>query len=111
MTEKADEFLAHFGIKGMKWGVRRGNKSPRPVSADHSVSRQLKKKRLDEMSNAELQQLVTRMNLEQQYSKLNLSPKSDTQKFVENLAKQQLSSFVSKQGPMLIEKALKAYAG
>jgi hypothetical protein len=46
---KAEEFLEHFGIKGMKWGVRRA--TPSASSQDHITSRETKKKRLDEMSN------------------------------------------------------------
>jgi hypothetical protein len=51
------------------------------------------------------------MNLEKQYSDLALKkPKNETTKFVENLAKQQVASLVAKHAPLLIDKALKAYA-
>lgn len=108
MAEKVEEFLAHYGVLGMKWGKRK----PRSASSqDHVTSRETKKKRLDEMSNAELKQLVTRMNLEKQYADLaNKAPKSETRKFVENLAKQQVTSLVAKNAPLIIDKALKAYA-
>ena len=86
--------LIHYGVKGMKWGVRRDN-SPKAVTVKEApgkfvktsggknqpasddaksaaVSRQkAKKSSLDSLSNKELQQLVTRMNLEQQYSQLS----------------------------------------
>lgn len=54
--------LAHFGVKGMRWGVRKKSKStPR--------------KSISEMSNQELQDHITRGNLEKQYKSL-YQPKS-----------------------------------
>ena len=54
--------LAHYGIKGMRWGVRKKSKSnPR--------------KSISEMSNQELQDHITRGNLEKQYKSL-YQPKS-----------------------------------
>lgn len=58
------EFLAHHGVKGQKWGVRRSRRSLRKA-AEKRGSNPTK-----DLSNEELQQLVTRMNLEQQYSRL-----------------------------------------
>lgn len=61
------EELYHWGIKGMKWGVRKDRK----VSEDAATAKALKKKKLDELSNAELKKLNERKNLEQQYKNLN----------------------------------------
>lgn len=93
-----DEVLAHYGVPGMKWGVRKragGSSSPQdvkvrpffgnrfvrttggkklPLSDDATraaVSRQkAKKSNVRSLSTKELQDLVNRMNLEQQYSSL-----------------------------------------
>lgn len=78
-----DEFLEHFGVRGMKWGVRRGgaSKSSKPkarsvtkMSMDAVAAKKhkatAKKSSTDALSNKDLQALVTRMNLEQQYKKL-----------------------------------------
>lgn len=60
--------IAHYGVKGMKWGVRRDKKSR---SADSAAAAKLKRKRISEMSNAELTSVSKRLRLEQEYSRLN----------------------------------------
>lgn len=91
-----EDFLQHYGVKGMKWGVRRSTDSGpsavevrtrpgrrvktsggkrHPASEDAirvAKTRQLaKKSTTDSLSNKELQELINRMNLEQQYKRLN----------------------------------------
>lgn len=72
--------LYHHGVLGMKWGVRRdrsrsgGSRKKRPSSQDARETSAIKKKKLNQMSNAELKKLNERSRLEQEYSRLN--PKS-----------------------------------
>ena len=85
--DNVDDILAHYGVKGMRWGVRkseheggtRAKRAPVPVSADkqkanEAAARVSKKGDTSALSNQELQQLVQRMNLEQQYSRLSSQP-------------------------------------
>lgn len=74
--------LYHWGIKGMKWGVRRfqnkdGSLTPagrkRQMSDDAQVARSLKKKKVSELSNAELRKLNERQSLERTYKQNNKS--------------------------------------
>ena len=86
----ADAFLSHYGVKGMKWGVRKkasdavskhkarsaekeANRSY-PNSSDHertsSLNRRVADGGVSKLSNEELQDVVKRMNLEQQYRDL-----------------------------------------
>jgi hypothetical protein len=60
-----DNELAHYGKKGMKWGVinERGSNG-RVKSEDHTTARQLRRKRQSEMSNAELKKVNERLQLE-----------------------------------------------
>ena len=88
-------YLQHYGVLGMKWGVRRRtsdlkrassrNKSIRQNtsylkrssnrkknwSEDARTASELKKKKTNELSNAELKKLNERTRLEQEYSRLN----------------------------------------
>lgn len=72
-----DEYLQHYGVKGMRWGVRRTQEQLDSDSSDASTKKSVQSKvaknygSIDVLSNQELQALVTRMNLEQQYSRLS----------------------------------------
>ena len=76
---EAGTSLTHYGVKGMKWGVRKaessGSSAPAPraaaPSADYktaaSAQRKIDTGGTHTLSNQELQGLLTRMNLERQY--------------------------------------------
>lgn len=82
-----DNELYHYGVLGMKWGVRRSRSkssyiskkkrkkaaSTKNMSADAKEAARLKKKSVSQMSNAELRKYNERKQLEQQYAKLNPS--------------------------------------
>lgn len=77
----AEAFLAHYGVKGMKWGVVRKKPAPHTFSADASRAQKTKKKierhgGIHALSNKEMQDLVTRANLEKQFKNLELLPPS-----------------------------------
>ena len=74
--------LYHFGIKGMKWGVRRfqnkdgtrttaGKSRRKEYSSDYTESRT--KKNIRSMSNEELKKRINRYQLENQYRSLKPS--------------------------------------
>lgn len=74
-----DDVLEHFGIRGMKWGVRRSSEELKvarsmPDAPEHSRAHQLhttaKLAGTRKLTNKDLQDLTQRLNLEQQYSRL-----------------------------------------
>jgi hypothetical protein len=73
-----DDFLEHYGVKGMKWGQTRSraqiDASPHDsfdvVAVKEAKTKIQQHRSTDVLSNRELQTVVTRMNLEQQYSRL-----------------------------------------
>jgi 2'-5' RNA ligase len=106
--------LAHHGIKGMRWGVRR-SKQELAVSDDSAKAAAAKTKAKEQgpqaLSNKEMRDLVTRMQLEQQLK--NVTPATRTQKgakFAANLlvntGKQQAQMIVNDQVNKQIKKAL-----
>ena len=78
-----DNELQHWGVPGMKWGVRRyqnkdgslrvteTRKVKRQMSQDAKEVKAIKKKKVSEMSNAELRKLNDRQNLERNYKLAN----------------------------------------
>jgi 2'-5' RNA ligase len=100
-TRAGADFIAHFGVKGMRWGVRKDQQavsrdiliktghtrvrgktrvrtkggSHHDVAGDalefHVTRQKMKRSGTDALSNVELQKLATRMNLEQQVHALS----------------------------------------
>lgn len=72
MTRTIDDVLAHYGVKGMRWGVRRNRSQIDSSSEDHRTAQaaraKAKKGGTKSLSNKELKDLIERLNLEKQYS-------------------------------------------
>lgn len=83
-----DSDISHFGVKGMKWGIRKKSKrvgktvkkrlreeltgrkvrDPKPnASRDYARTVKLSRKKMYQLSNKEITELNTRYNLEKQY--------------------------------------------
>jgi hypothetical protein len=60
-----EDFLEHFGVKGMKWGVRKDSSSSRPTAKTRY------KAAPKHLTDAQLQERIKRMETEKRYNDLN----------------------------------------
>jgi DNA-nicking Smr family endonuclease len=79
--EVVNHILAHHGIKGMKWGVRRGHSegvSTKTANPDHTraekIDTLLKQKGSKALSNKQIKDLVERKDLENRLAKHYVKP-------------------------------------
>lgn len=123
----SENFIEHYGIKGMKWGVRRssekrgqsnasklkekakslGRKTANDVDSPEAAKAKVLRAKVkanrstDPLTNAELQHVIQRMNLERQYSSLNQPASSKIvaggKNFAQSVIKDTTKSLVSKQ--------------
>lgn len=81
-----ENYLAHYGILGMRWGVRRSKaqleraRGKTKSDDDSSEESSTKKKSVSEMSDDELRTRLNRMNMEIQYRNAvnQLTPKKES---------------------------------
>lgn len=121
--EKTEEFLEQYGVKGMKWGVRRtdaqlerskGKKEDGGGDSSSSAKKVSGKtvtsgKKASDMSDAELKKVVERINTERNYAKLTAPPPAKSaaiKKFVAdiavNVARQQVTAVANQQASKVI---------
>lgn len=114
-NDKEEAFLAHYGILGMKWGVRR------PVGPDGrvlrgSAARKYKKeqkvtakyeKKVSSLSDKELRERINRLNMEKQYETLTKGDTNPGEKYVKeilaNSGKTLATAFIIAQAPKVIK--------
>lgn len=123
-----DDILAHYGVKGMKWGVRKdrsgSSQGPlakrkakraeakaqkqadraKPDSEDATNANQIKRTAknagLSKLSNQELEAAIKRMRLEQQLIELSSPTKKEGKSFLETYLDEELKALNSgKAGP------------
>lgn len=121
------EALMHYGIKGMKWGIRRyqnkdGSLTPAgkkryaddaPESEASKVSEDYKKARrsIKEMSDAELTEAVRRLETEKRYRDLNPEKVSAGKKFIEKVLKPAATDVAKTTLKTYLDKQLKKALG
>ena len=122
-----NNYLAHYGVKGMRWGVRKSRSSStskkkgslinitvnRNIKTPSSKASKVsgKKKSAKEMTDDELRKVINRMNMEKQYKQLTAKELSPGRKFVQdvisNAAKETAKKYVSKGMDKAVDSLLK----
>lgn len=98
----SDSDIMHFGVLGMKWGVRRKKNSVsrkeqkkranKKTSRDYNETEFLRKRKVKSLSNAQLKKAITRMQLEQQYKQLSKKDRSKLQQIGEKFLNDLMTS-------------------
>jgi len=98
MSDAVENVLAHYGKKGMKWGVRNTSSAPVAKSSDAKKAEKAqikaKTKGTKALTNNELKLLNERIRLEQQFSQMNPKTISKGKKFISKYGNQVLSMAV-----------------
>ena len=93
----SDIYLEHFGIKGMKWGIRRYQNKDGSLTP---AGKRRYSKPVSEMSDQELRAAINRLQMEKQYDKLTETQVNKGRKIVSNIllntATQTASNYISK---------------
>ena len=116
-----EDFLAHYGVKGMKWGVRRdrssggsrrGGGKTSKKSADAPKAPKASKPRKEshssvakKMSDNELQAVLKRMDMEKRYSQLMKERDAGSDGRGKKLAAELAGKYATKVGELALQKA------
>lgn len=91
-----DTTLKHYGVLGMKWGVKRGNKlavgskiskKGGTDNAHEDYKKAHDSKNAKTMSDKELRERLNRLQMEQQYSKLKSSDINRGKQYLDKIVK------------------------
>ena len=63
--------LQHYGVKGMKWGVRKKNPSAKKQSRKYAKKQVSEYYKREKMSDEQIQSKVRKLQLENQYAQLS----------------------------------------
>lgn len=83
-------FRADYGVKGMKWGVRKravtaGRSSSSPDAKKSGPSKKPARPSAKSLTNEELSTVIRRLQLEAQYNQLTATKKSPAKQFIQDI--------------------------
>lgn len=114
MSNNLDDFLAHYGVRGMKWGVRKGVVNPRlqRTKKENTIRTQRKdaRRKRQTLSDKDLDSLIKRLEAEKKVKTLlddDLSPgKSLTQQIIRSSGTKVAGVVIAGAGVWAVKTAL-----
>lgn len=119
MSDSVDDFFAHYGVRGMKWGVRKGvvNGRVARTSREDKVRAKRKdaKRRRQTLKDKDLDQLVKRLEQEKKLKALldeDLAPgRTATKKLLANAGTKVAGTVLAGAGVWAVKTALEGGFG
>ena len=110
MMQPDENTLAHFGVKGMKWG-RRKQRPHGSGRQGHMSARQKRARDMSNMSDTELQRYLNRRRMENEYHKMNRTGGEKFRSWAVGVGKQAAERAAKRAANQLIDRGLDAGAG
>lgn len=110
--------MMQFGVKGMKWGVRKprgagpgpASKASAPKKPAGTKAPKKAPKSVKKMSDQELKKILTRMENERKYAQMTAPKVNAGKQFImqtlTNVGKQEATKFANRAGSVLVSAAL-----
>lgn len=112
------DHLEHYGVKGMKWGVRKDRTSSPSqkvfspdAAAAESTKRKIKTAGISSVSNRELQDFQTRLNLEANVKRLSTAQTKTGQDYMREIGADLLKTGVQRAKQELVAQAFSMALG
>lgn len=117
MNQTTEEFLAHYGVKGMRWGLRKDRpgtigRTSKETSGKLKLDPEnrlagIRGKKIDvtRLSDQDLKALVNRINTEATYRQLTAPKKTTTQKFFDEVKTMTVTA-VKRQGQVMLNETV-----
>lgn len=109
-----NDYIAHWGIKGMKWGIRRYQNADGTLTEagkKRRASKEEKKSKVSKMSDSELQQRLSRLRMEAEYKRLLAEQKPKRsgrfKKIMGDIGEQAVKSLATKGIEKIVKKVFR----
>lgn len=96
MAGSAEDYLAHYGVKGMKWGRRKNTSGGYDYAGRRVKGGTLDKPDVSKMSDEELRTRIGRIKMEVEYAQLTKRQPAKAEKFVKKIVQKRSNETVER---------------